>query len=173
MRAFAFPLAAALLFGLGCEPMGPIAGGRLKGDVAGELPADWSFTDSHDTVQLETHPESPHSVTVWCVSYRGRLYVPTRNPDAKRWVGFVLEDPRVRIRIGGILYEGVAVRVTDEQELEWAVPALLAKYEIESSEIEGAEAWLFRIDPRPPPARAQEGVPSSAAGSAESASRSG
>lgn len=177
MRVLAFSLAATgalvSLLATACEPIGPIAGGRLGGEVAGSPPSDWSFANRHETIEIETRPESPHSVTVWCVSHDGALYVPTRDPEKKHWVSNVLEDPRVRVRVGGVLYEGRAVRVTDPAELDDAVPALLAKYEIDAESVAGVDAWLFRIDPPRSPARAHDAGPSSRSTNASTASRSG
>lgn len=134
-----------------CEPIGPIAGGRLSGEAVTGPVDDWSFADPEPTIQIETRPDDPHSVTVWCVAHEGRLYVPSRHPERKRWVKNVLEDPRVRVRVGGRLYEGVAVRVTDAAEIEGVVPALLRKYEIEPRDAEEErDVWLFRIDSAPP-----------------------
>jgi hypothetical protein len=136
---------------LACEPIGPIAGGRLSGEPVSGPVDDWSFADPEPTIQIETRPGDPHSVTVWCVAHEGRLYVPSRHPERKRWVKNVLEDPRVRVRVDGRLYEGVAVRVTDAAEIEGVVPALLRKYEIEPRDAEEErDVWLFRIDSAPP-----------------------
>ena len=141
-------LASAVIVLGACEPIGPIPGGRLDGTVAPGPVADWSFSDVYQTIQLETRPEDPHSVTVWCSTHEGRLYIPSRKPNKKRWVKYVTEDPRVRVRIGGTLYAGRAVRVTDEAEIEALVPAVLKKYDLSEPEDEDTpEVWFFRIDP--------------------------
>jgi hypothetical protein len=136
---------------LACDPIGPIAGGRLSGEPASGPVSDWSFVEPARTIQIETRPDDPHSVTVWCVAHQGRLYIPSRHPERKRWVKNLLETPRVRVRVDGRLYDGVAVRVTDATELEGVVPALLRKYEIEPREAEKErDVWIFRIDPPAP-----------------------
>jgi hypothetical protein len=136
---------------LACEPIGPIAGGELSGELQGP-PDDWSFASGEETLELETRPEDPHSVTVWYVVHDGKLYIPSRHPERKRWVRNVLEDPRVRVRVEGRLYPGRIARASDPAELEPVVPALLEKYGIEPPEPGGErEVWLFRIDPAPPP----------------------
>ena len=62
-----------------------------------------------------------------------------------------MEDPDVRLKIAGRIYEQRAVRVTDAAEFEAAGARLIAKYEIESEDIDDAsEVWLFRIEPRSP-----------------------
>ena len=143
---------AALALAAACEPLGPIPGGRLGGREVAEPVADWSFARDAQTIQIETRVGDPHSVTVWCVVHAGRLYVPSRHPENKRWVRNVLGDPRVRVGVGDSVYPGRALRVTDEAELEAVVPDLLAKYGIERPEEEEPDAWLFRIDPPTPAA---------------------
>jgi hypothetical protein len=141
-------LAAGLL---ACEPMGPIAGGELSGEEAGPI-ADWSFAAGEKTIEIETNPSDPHSVTVWCVVQEGRLYVPSRHPDRKRWIRNVAADPRVRVRVGERIFPGVMVQTRDPDELAVVVPALLQKYEIEPRDAEGEDVVVFRVDPPAPPA---------------------
>lgn len=149
----AMPLLAILL--ACCGPIGPIPGGALRGDVAAAPVSDWSFTDAHETAQLETDPDDPHSVNTWMTGHAGALYVPTslilgvEDPAERGWVQNVGRDPRVRIRIDGVIYERVAVRVTDATELEAVRAKLIAKYDVEASD-DGQEqnAWIYRLDPR-------------------------
>jgi hypothetical protein len=140
-------LAAGLL---ACQPIGPIAGGKLSGEEVGAPVEDWSFAAGADTIQLETNPSDPHSVTVWYVVHGGRLYVPSRHPDRKRWVRNAAADPRVRVKVGERIYPGVIRRVGEEGELAAVVPALLQKYELEPREAEGEDVVLFRIDAAAP-----------------------
>jgi hypothetical protein len=141
-------LALSLLGFLACGPLGPLPGGRLKGEVVRDPVADWSFTDDYETIALETRPEDPYSVTTWCFAHGGYLYVPSREPREKTWVQNVLADSRVRLRIGDRIYERRAVRVTDEAVIDAIVPAVLAKYELERPQGDDApEVWFFRMDP--------------------------
>jgi hypothetical protein len=147
----ALGLVFAVLASSACEPMGPLAGGRLAGELQTTEVADWSFAHGHDTIQLETRPDDPHSVTVWAFTHEGRLYVPSRHAKRKRWVQNVVDDPRVRVRIGDRIYPARATQVTDSAELEAAVPALFEKYDLEPmDEKERAGAWVFRLDWREP-----------------------
>jgi hypothetical protein len=52
-------------------------------------------------------------------------------PTERDWVKNVAADPRMRIRIAGEIYEGVAVRITDPAEYEAARAGLEKKYELE------------------------------------------
>jgi hypothetical protein len=147
-------VALVLLVG-GCGPLGPISGGALRGTLQTSPVPDWSFTAGHETVQLETNPDDPYSVNTWCVGVAERLYVPTsmirgpRSPAEREWVQHATRDPRVRIRIGGALYERQAVRVTDSAEYEAARAALASKYELAPGDLDPErEIWIFRLDPR-------------------------
>ncbi len=132
-----------------CGPLGPLAGGRLTGEVVSDPVTDWSFTDALATVEVETRPEAPYSVTVWCFHSGSSLYVPARNPKSKTWVQNALADDRVRLRIDGRIYERRAVRVTDPDEIEAVLPALLEKYQLELPDPgRRPEVDFFRLEPR-------------------------
>lgn len=146
MRAMA--VLAVCLLALGCGPTGPLPGGRLSGQVATELPTDWSFTDDEKTVQLETRPSDPYSVNLWGVSLGDHFYVASGQGGAATWVAYITEDPNVRLRVGDTLYELRAVRVSNETDGERFIEALTRKYDWEPSGRERDEAWLFRLDPR-------------------------
>ncbi len=150
----AWPWFSALLLAA-CGPIGPIPGGKLRGDSASEPVADWSFTDAHHAAQLETRPADPYSVNTWCVGYRDSLYVPTSmirgpgDPMEREWVRNVVEDPRVRIRIGDTIYERRAQRVTDGAEFAAVRARLIEKYGLEGGEPDpNRNVWLFRLGPR-------------------------
>jgi hypothetical protein len=148
-------IAVALLLGAvvlsGCGPWGRTPGFRLFGEVVTSPVDDWSFADEHRTIAVETRTwyGIPHSVTTSCVARAGSLYVPARNPTTKYWVGNVLRDPRVRIRIGDRIYERKAVRETEGWRLDDVREALAAKYGPPREPAhQRAERWYFRMDPR-------------------------
>lgn len=149
-------LALGLPVLLGAGPCGPITGGRLSPDLAPAPPAaDWSFTDEVSTIQVETKPGDPLSVTTWCFTDGPNLYVPSRGAEEKAWVQNVLADPRVRLRIGDSVYDMRAARVTDEAELRRIVPLLLAKYSMarwtmDPDPAANPDTWYFRMAPPPP-----------------------
>lgn len=136
------------LLALGCGPIGPFPGGRLSGDVATGLPADWSFADEEKTVQLETRPSAPYSVNLWGVSIGDRFYLASGSGGEANWVEHIAKDPNVRLRVGGTIYELRAIRVSNETHSERFLEALKRKYDWEPSVRERDEAWLFRLDPR-------------------------
>lgn len=142
--AFLAPLAAVLL--LGCGPIVMIPGGELTGTVR-EIPASWAFIDEVDTVQLETRPDDPYSVNIWCVRVGEALYVGGSRESA--WTTNAAADPNVRLRVGEDLYELAAVEATSDVEVEGFLSATAAKYDRELDPEMRAESILFRLTPRP------------------------
>lgn len=151
MRSALLVLLASASFA--CGPIGPVAGGRLRGTPhQGNLPS-WEFVADVETVQIETRPDDPYSVNTWIGSYQGGLYVPTSlilgadEPSEREWVRNVEADPRVRLRIDGTVYELQALRVEDEATVEGVRAALLAKYEEEADD-HARNAWIYELRPR-------------------------
>ncbi|MBW2421907.1 MAG: nitroreductase family deazaflavin-dependent oxidoreductase [Deltaproteobacteria bacterium] len=136
------------LFALGCGPIGPFPGGSLSGEVATSLPDDWSFSDEVENVQLETRPSEPYSVNVWGVGIGDRFYLASGRGGEAGWVRHIAEDPNVRLRVGGAIYELRAVRVSVDTDGDRFLEALKRKYDWEPSARERDRAWLFRLEPR-------------------------
>ena len=152
-------LAAVFALGLalvGCGPVGPIPGGALSGPIGASDLRDWSFAAEVENAQLETRPGDPHSVNTWFAVVGSDLYVPTsmilgpKTPTDRSWVTHVRDDDRVRIRLGGTLFERRAVRVPQASaEYLAARAALEARYEIEPEDRDPErEIWIYRLDPR-------------------------
>ena len=140
--------AGALLLALGCGPLVMVPGGELSGAVK-PVPGDWSFTDSVETVQLETRPDDPYSVNVWTVAVGDALYVASGRGESAAWAKHISADPRVRLRVGEDVYELSAVRTTDEAEMNAFLDAAKKKYEdFEPDQEQRREAILFRLEPR-------------------------
>jgi hypothetical protein len=141
----------AMLIGTGCvDPKDRRPGLRLSGDAVTAPVTDWSFSDAFEEIQLETKTWYlvPHSVTTVCASVGGKLYVPSVYfegggwPD-KYWNSNVESDSRVRLRIGGKLYEREAVVIEDASEVNAALNALAAKYPFWSDQLAKPEAERF------------------------------
>lgn len=143
-------VAALLLYAcgpLGCGPVGPFPGGKLRGETAPQ-PDDWSFSDDYKNIEVETDPQDPYSVTVWCTSHEGRLYIAAARGAESTWAANLLEDPRSRVRIDGKLYDQRAVRVTERAEADEVLDMYVAKYDFDlPTEEERAGAILFRMEP--------------------------
>ncbi len=112
------------------DPVDRRPGLRLGGEVVEEGGGDWSFTNEHREIAIETRTPwlLPHSVTIVCAARDGRFFVGARNPDGKRWVANVDRDPEVRLKIGGRVYEQRLLPLEDPADLRSAYEAYAAKY---------------------------------------------
>ena len=134
------------LFALGCGPVWMFPGGELSGTVE-PAPTDWSFSDSVDTVQLETRPGDPYSVNIWGAAVGERFYVGAGEATST-WAEGIAANPNVRLRIGSRLFELRAVRIDDDAEIDGFLAALKRKYDFEPDPDQRGEATVFRLDPR-------------------------
>jgi hypothetical protein len=109
----------------------------LKGNLATDPVQDWSFTDGYQTIKLQTKDRFslPHSVTTYCVSYNGHLYLTSvygpglpPYPHGRHWNENVARDPHVRIKIGDQLYDRTLVYVTDPEERAAVIANKRKKY---------------------------------------------
>jgi hypothetical protein len=150
IRGFAFLVVLAL--SMGCGPIGPFSGGRLSGDE-GNWPEDWSRFADVTQIQLETGPKDPHSVNLWFVVVDDEAYlatsllVGTEVPEEREWVRNVTADPRVRIRIEGILYQARLETVSDSIVKGRVFDAFKLKYP-ELEESRGDAARYFKVAKR-------------------------
>jgi hypothetical protein len=112
------------------DPADRRPGLRLSGEVVEEGGGDWSFTDAHREISIETRSPwlLPHSVTIVCAAKDGRFFVGARNPDGKRWVSNVDRDPDVRLEIAGRIYEQRLVALEEAEDVAAAEDAFAAKY---------------------------------------------
>ena len=161
-RTFLVGLAALLVgFASGCvEPEDRRPGLRLSGEVVTEPINDWSFADEFQEIYLETQTWYliPHSVTTVCAGIGEKLYVPSIYYEGgewpnKYWNSNVSSDPRVRLKMGGKIYEREAVVVEDPVEFRTALQVLAAKYPfwqevLAKPESERPDMALVRMDPR-------------------------
>jgi hypothetical protein len=140
-------LAIPLLLVLGCGPLVMIPGGSLSGDVQ-PAPADWSFTDEVETVQLETRPSDPYSVNVWGVGVGDIFYIASGRGVDAAWAEHIEANPNVRLRVGDAIYELDATRTSDPAELDAFLVAAKAKYDFEPEPGQRETAVLYRLTPR-------------------------
>jgi hypothetical protein len=98
---------------------------------------------------------SGHSVTTWFASVGPDLFVPTsmilgpKEPSERSWVSHVREDPRVRIRLGDLVYERVAKKVDGDAEFASARAALEAKFAIKPEDRDPERTiWIYRLESR-------------------------
>lgn len=110
------PMRVSVLVGLTLACGGPmlmVPGGALRGEVVAQPVTDWSFADDR-FVDLEVRPSDPYSVEVNYTVRDGRLYIDPA--EGRRWLTYIREDPRVRVRFGDKVYSARAVLVEDPQE---------------------------------------------------------
>jgi hypothetical protein len=108
----------------------------LRGDLVTTPVADWSFTDKYQTVKVQTRERFllPHSVTTYCASYNGQLYLTSvyraglQYPHGRHWNENVARDPHVRIKIGDQLFDRTLVYVTDPAERAAVIRNKAKKY---------------------------------------------
>jgi hypothetical protein len=140
-------LVALLTTMSGCaEPFIVMAGGELAGEVA-DPPVDWSGYKDEEIIQLETRPEDPYSVNIWMIARGPDLYVATGD-DPTRWTRNIDENPDVRVRIQGMIYELEASRVEDVEEKTAIGGEYVAKYNVDDDDNWVQEGQLFRLDRR-------------------------
>lgn len=144
MRAWVIPLFALAL--IGCGPVWMLPGGELSGQVAAP-PDDWSFSDSVDTVQLETRPDDPYSVNIWGVGVGPHFYV-AAGRTSNRWAKDIAADPNVRLKIDDRVFELRAERVGDDAEIQACLEAIQRKYDFEPDPDQRESATVFRLEPR-------------------------
>jgi hypothetical protein len=136
-------LALVLLGLLACDPLVMIPGGQLSGESK-PVPADWSFSDEVETVQLETRPADPYSVNIWGVAVGPDFYVASGKAD-NAWARHIAEDDRVRLRIDGTVYDLRAVREDAPEARERFLAAAKAKYDFEPDPDQASDAILFSL----------------------------
>jgi hypothetical protein len=144
-------LAALASISLACGPLGPIPGGRLSGEVVNSPMEDWSFASDVETIELETLPDDPYSVSVWFVSQGSRLWVASGGGDKSKWAQNLSSDPRARLRIDGKLYERRAVRAEEHAEQDEVLVLFQTKYaSVPHSPVAKDEdkVVVFRMEPR-------------------------
>jgi len=129
----------------GCGPFIIIPGGALDGSPA-PVPQDWSFTDTVDTVQIETNPDDPYSVNVWGIGDGDVFYI--AGSQDSTWVENLKADPEVRLRVEGKLYELRATPTESQAEIDEYVAAIEKKYDYELDPEDRSGAQLFRLTPR-------------------------
>ena len=109
-------------------PLGPFPGPELAGSLVEEPGEDWSSVDAVKVVQIETRPHDPYSISTWLTRAGDGIYVFAAD-DGSPWVQNIMDDPRVRIRIEGLIYERRAVRVADLETKHTFLSAMRSKYE--------------------------------------------
>jgi len=125
----------------GYEPSDQRPGLWLTGDRVTESVTDWSFTDEHPEIFVQTRTPYliPHSVTTYCAFYNGDLYLFSAYyqggefPDQRGWNRNVMRDPRIRLKIGDRVFDQTVSHVTDAETRAAVHENAVAKYPAWSS----------------------------------------
>lgn len=128
----------------------------LRGDVVTAPVTDWSFTDHYPAAKVETRDWSglPHSVTTWCVTTGGELYLMSAYhggedyPHGRHWNENVARDPRVRLKVGDQLFERTLVHVTDPGIRAAVIHAQVKKYPMYPLALDPSIHVFQVVDPR-------------------------
>ena len=93
-------------------PVGPIPGGKLKGELSSSKP-DWkSLLPDGKFIEVQFASKNPYSVTLAPHVIDDELYTWSRAPNS--WSSLIDEDPVVVVRIDGVLYRTLASKVDDD-----------------------------------------------------------
>ena len=144
-RKLALTILLVAAFTLACDPIFTLPGGELDGELK-STPANWDFTKAVDTIQLETNPDDPYSVNIWCVATEQALYV--AGSKESQWTQNVSADGRVRLRVGEDLYELMGSEANSDSDVAAFVAAAAEKYGFEMEEGQRESAILFQLKPR-------------------------
>ena len=139
---------------VGLDPRERRPGLWLTGEVVTAPVTDWSFTDKHPTIYVQTRTRYllPHSVTITCVAHDGQLYLTSifregaPFPRGKRWTSNVMRDPRVRLKIGDRVFDQTVSLVTDPAERRAVLGSKARKYPMQRVP-EKSTTYLFRVRP--------------------------
>ncbi len=129
-------LLIALVGVAACDPVDRRPGLWLTGTPVTEPVADWTFSNDHNEIFVETRTwyRVPHSITTTVVTVDGTLYVPSlyreggNYPEERFWNRNLVRDPHARLQIGDSVYERKASLVTDADERARVLAAFAAKY---------------------------------------------
>lgn len=149
IAGLALVLGLALLYGCG-GPLGPFTGGMLEGTPT-QIDPTWSDLGDAGICELETNPKDPHSVTVACTVIDGQVYVNAGGSE-KRWAKNIIDDPNVRLRVDGKIYELRGVRVEDPAEIDRFGKAWTSQSYFRRDPTGYDEVFVFRLVPRTPKA---------------------
>ncbi len=109
-RRYYAPLLLCMALLAGCQsPFLVFSGGALTGQVSET--DSFAFAGGYRTLQLEVNPEAPYSVILRTTVIDGELYIDAA--DARRWAGYLADEPRVRIKLGKFIYPALARPVSD------------------------------------------------------------
>ncbi len=139
-------LVATLGLAIACEPLSMLPGGTLSGEVQ-SAPDDWSVATDMESFSWRPGWPIPYSINIWGAGLGPDLYVATGG-GGTTWTEFIASDPRVRVRIGEVIYELTAVQVDDAREKARVAAAYVVKYALDPQDNWVDEGMVIRLDRR-------------------------
>jgi len=102
------------------------------------------------TIAIESRPQDPHSVTTLAIVHQGALYIPAQSGSTKAWTHYVLDEPRVRLKIGDTVYLARADRVLDLPLADLMASAAIKYPQFAGRDLDDPppDIWLFRVSQR-------------------------
>ena len=131
------------------DPWNQLPGKRITGEEVTEPVDDWTFMEKSTRVTLEVRPSDPYSVDIRSFLHEGILYLNSISPE-NRWTQYLLEDPKLRIKVGNRIYKALATRVEDAalvNEIQEAREQMNPGRPQRTPQ-EKAQNWYFRVDTR-------------------------
>ena len=136
-------------------PVGPIPGGALRGSPVVDPVVDWGFASSHHNVDVEHRGGAlPWSRSVWFMVYEGRIHLILPSLFGRGLQDRLLEEPQLRIRLDGNLYDQAAVPVDTVAAFSAMLPPLISR--LFAIEVDGelrpirdrgpVETWIWRLE---------------------------
>ncbi len=95
-----------------------IPGGVVNGEIVAEKINDWSFIAGAGLCALETRPNYPHSVTVFCFTDNKKLFVGCMGCAEKTWSAYVANDDRARLWARDMVYPVTMRRISDRESMQ-------------------------------------------------------
>ena len=132
------------------DPVMIISGKYLSGEEL-TYPENWLFTNEYQTIKVETNPGNPHSVTTVCFIRDGKLIIPSQEGHTKKWTQNVLEDNRIRIKVGDNIYPVRLSLIEKDANIKEIGQYLAVKFPDRAPpkpDEEPKNIWLFEVSPR-------------------------
>ena len=128
-------------------PFGMIPGGSFRSGTPVDYPAQWSFAQSIQTIEMQLDGADT-SRTVWIVVHDDDPYLVANLefPPGKTWHLEANRDGAAQLRIEARIYDVVLRRVSNPAQTTQVNGSLEAKYA--SGAPGDTEYWFFAADPR-------------------------
>ncbi|MCZ6769113.1 MAG: hypothetical protein O7D93_07695 [Acidobacteria bacterium] len=138
------------------DPYSRIPGRRLTGEEVPGPVTDWSFAREYGSVSIEVRPSDPYSVNIGSLVYNGDLYVTSAAGGESRWAQYLVQDPNMRVRVGGKVYKARGTRIEDLDMVNEVFDSrrrrtpgqeeTTPRERTPEQTARNARVWLFRID---------------------------